>query len=35
MEENHYLLVVNASNIEKDYEWLEDHLEGDVSLKIF
>ncbi|MFD0827610.1 glycine cleavage system aminomethyltransferase GcvT [Neobacillus sp. M.A.Huq-85] len=33
MEDNHYLLVVNASNIEKDYKWLEDHLEGDVTLK--
>jgi aminomethyltransferase len=33
MEEDHYLLVVNASNIEKDYEWLKDHLEGDVEIK--
>lgn len=33
MEDNHYLLVVNASNIEKDYKWLEDHLEGEVTLK--
>ncbi|MCM3566637.1 glycine cleavage system aminomethyltransferase GcvT [Neobacillus mesonae] len=33
MEDNHYLLVVNASNIEKDFNWLEKHLEGDVSLK--
>ncbi|GHH96972.1 glycine cleavage system aminomethyltransferase GcvT [Neobacillus kokaensis] len=33
MEEEHYLLVVNASNIDKDYEWLERHIEGDVSLK--
>ncbi|ADU29949.1 glycine cleavage system aminomethyltransferase GcvT [Evansella cellulosilytica] len=24
-EDNHYLLVVNASNIEKDYEWLKQH----------
>lgn len=32
IEDNHYLLVVNASNIEKDYKWLEDHVEGDVSL---
>ena len=30
--ENDYLLVVNASNIEKDYQWLEEHLEGDVQL---
>ena len=35
IEDNHYFLVVNASNIEKDYKWLEDHLEGDVRLKIF
>ncbi|MGG3469976.1 glycine cleavage system aminomethyltransferase GcvT [Neobacillus pocheonensis] len=33
IEDNHYLLVVNASNIEKDYKWLEDHVEGDVSLE--
>ena len=26
------LLVVNASNIEKDFEWLEEHLEGDVTV---
>ncbi|WP_404329257.1 glycine cleavage system aminomethyltransferase GcvT [Mesobacillus maritimus] len=32
LEENHYLLVVNASNIEKDFKWLEEHLEGDVEL---
>ena len=32
IEDQHYLLVVNASNIEKDYTWLEDHVEGDVSL---
>jgi aminomethyltransferase len=33
IEDNHYLLVVNASNIEKDYKWLEKHLEGDVTLE--
>lgn len=33
IEDDHYLLVVNASNIEKDYKWLEDHLEGDVSIE--
>lgn len=32
MEDHHYLLVVNASNIEKDFKWLEDHVEGDVIL---
>jgi aminomethyltransferase len=31
-DDNHYLLVVNASNIDKDYKWLEDHVEGDVTL---
>ena len=25
-------LVVNASNLEKDFNWLRDHLEGDVQL---
>jgi aminomethyltransferase len=30
--DNHYLLVVNASNIEKDYNWLNDHVFGDVKL---
>lgn len=30
--DDHYLLVVNASNIEKDYNWLNDHLFGDVKL---
>lgn len=33
VEDNHYLLVVNASNIEKDYNWLEKHLEGDVTIE--
>ena len=33
IEDNHYLLVVNASNIEKDFEWLEDHLEGEVEIE--
>lgn len=30
--EEHYLLVVNASNIEKDFEWLLSHVEGDVKV---
>ncbi len=30
--ENHYMLVVNASNIEKDFEWLESHKPNDVEL---
>ncbi|MBS4215679.1 MULTISPECIES: glycine cleavage system aminomethyltransferase GcvT [Neobacillus] len=33
VEDNHYLLVVNASNIEKDYNWLEKHLEGNVTIE--
>ncbi len=32
LAEDDYLLVVNASNIEKDYQWLKEHLEGDVQL---
>jgi aminomethyltransferase len=32
LEDDHYLLVVNASNIEKDYEWLKDHLDGEVEI---
>ncbi|MCH1624868.1 glycine cleavage system aminomethyltransferase GcvT [Fredinandcohnia quinoae] len=30
--DDHYLLVVNASNTEKDYEWLNQHLIGDVEV---
>ncbi|NHM30283.1 glycine cleavage system aminomethyltransferase GcvT [Neobacillus terrae] len=33
LKDNHYLLVVNASNIEKDYAWLDEHTEGDVQLE--
>ena len=33
LEEDYYLLVVNASNIEKDFQWLQDHLEGDVEIE--
>ncbi|MCM3704554.1 MULTISPECIES: glycine cleavage system aminomethyltransferase GcvT [Cytobacillus] len=33
IEDDHYLLVVNASNIEKDFKWLQDHAEGNVELK--
>ncbi|MEH7111901.1 glycine cleavage system aminomethyltransferase GcvT [Neobacillus niacini] len=32
IEDEHYLLVVNASNIDKDYKWLEEHLDGNVSI---
>lgn len=31
--DDHYMVVVNASNIEKDFEWLSSHLEGDVILR--
>ncbi|WP_110111300.1 glycine cleavage system aminomethyltransferase GcvT [Bacillus sp. CGMCC 1.16541] len=31
--EQHYLLVVNAANIEKDFDWLVQHEFGDVTLK--
>lgn len=30
---DHYMMVVNAANLEKDYNWVKDHLEGDVELK--
>ncbi|XJZ26198.1 glycine cleavage system aminomethyltransferase GcvT [Bacillota bacterium Lsc_1132] len=33
LAEDHYLLVINASNIEKDVDWLEKHLSGNVQLK--
>ena len=32
LEEEKYLLCVNASNIEKDYEWMLKHVEGDVTV---
>lgn len=32
LEERRYLLVVNAANTEKDFNWLKDHVEGDVTL---
>ncbi|MCA0982771.1 glycine cleavage system aminomethyltransferase GcvT [Halobacillus yeomjeoni] len=32
LAENRYLLVVNAANREKDYQWLKDHQEGDVVI---
>nr|MBN2278845.1 glycine cleavage system aminomethyltransferase GcvT [candidate division Zixibacteria bacterium] len=30
--EDRFMLVVNAANLDKDFDWLESHLEGDVSL---
>ncbi|ANS74808.1 glycine cleavage system protein T [Paenibacillus yonginensis] len=32
LSENHYMLVVNASNIRKDWEWLRDHQPEDVQM---
>jgi aminomethyltransferase len=32
MSDDYYLLVVNASNIEKDYAWLNQHLTDDMEL---
>ncbi|MBO8171265.1 MAG: glycine cleavage system aminomethyltransferase GcvT [Bacillaceae bacterium] len=28
-----YVLVVNAANIEKDFEWIQEHAEGDVTIR--
>jgi aminomethyltransferase len=30
---DHYMLVINASNIDKDVEWIEKHVEGDVTVR--
>jgi len=30
--EDRFMLVVNAANLQKDFDWLESHLEGDVKL---
>jgi aminomethyltransferase len=30
--DDHYLLVVNASNIQKDFDWLSSHVFGDVTV---
>ncbi|AGK54875.1 glycine cleavage system aminomethyltransferase GcvT [Bacillus sp. 1NLA3E] len=35
LAKDHFLLVVNASNIEKDFQWLTKHLNGDVRLVNF
>ena len=32
LDESTYLLCVNASNIEKDFEWMLKHVEGDVTI---
>ncbi|ARU63244.1 glycine cleavage system protein T [Tumebacillus avium] len=31
--DNNYLIVVNASNIEKDFAWVQEHAFGDVSIR--
>ncbi|WP_406944380.1 glycine cleavage system aminomethyltransferase GcvT [Halobacillus sp. SY10] len=33
LDQDKYLLVVNAANRQKDYEWLKEHQEGDVTVK--
>ncbi|MFV9510829.1 glycine cleavage system aminomethyltransferase GcvT [Tepidibacillus sp. LV47] len=33
LAEDHYLLVINAANIDKDVAWLQEHREGDVEIK--
>ncbi|WP_010530972.1 glycine cleavage system aminomethyltransferase GcvT [Lentibacillus jeotgali] len=33
LETNKYLLVVNAANTEKDFEWLKEHNDNDVSIE--
>ncbi|WP_047155273.1 glycine cleavage system aminomethyltransferase GcvT [Aneurinibacillus tyrosinisolvens] len=33
LADDHYILVINASNIDKDVEWMERHVEGNVSLR--
>ncbi|WP_059103258.1 glycine cleavage system aminomethyltransferase GcvT [Shouchella shacheensis] len=32
-DENRYLLVLNAANIESDIAWISEHVEGDVNLR--
>lgn len=31
--DDHFMTVVNASNLQKDYDWLAEHISGDVQLK--
>ncbi|GEL77349.1 glycine cleavage system aminomethyltransferase GcvT [Tenuibacillus multivorans] len=33
LDESKYFLVVNAANTEKDYDWLKEHAEGDVTVR--
>ncbi|WP_027963423.1 glycine cleavage system aminomethyltransferase GcvT [Halalkalibacillus halophilus] len=32
LKEDHFLLVVNAANTQKDFDWLQEHVEGEVTL---
>ncbi|ATP41037.1 glycine cleavage system protein T [Solibacillus sp. R5-41] len=32
LDETRYLLCVNASNIDKDFAWMKEHVEGDVTI---
>lgn len=31
--EDHFMLVINASNIDKDFKWMQENVSGDVTLK--
>jgi aminomethyltransferase len=31
--DRHYMLVINASNIDKDLDWLQKHVDGDVAIQ--
>ena len=31
--DDHYLLVTNASNTDKDFDWIKEHLKGDVDVE--
>ena len=33
IKDNSYFIVVNASNKDKDYQWMKDHVSGDVELE--
>jgi aminomethyltransferase len=33
LADDHYMLVINASNINKDVEWIEKHVEGEVTIR--
>jgi aminomethyltransferase len=34
MADDHFLLVVNASNIQKDYRWIADHVDPDADVAV-